>query len=127
MGRDTSQPPFRGRGRRKLAVRDGARSAIGAEKEAWDLLGRGGGGGMKGPPRVEDRILLIGGLICAIVGWIMMIPWSQLGGGGGGAPSLPQFLTAFTLVTVAFPFGRGICLAMVGKLLGDSPQVLIPL
>merc|ERR1712070_220552 len=47
---------------------------------------------------------------------------SQLGGGGGGAPSLPQFLTAFTLVTVAFPFGRGICLAMVGKLLGDSPQ-----
>ena len=43
MGRDTSQPPFRGRGRRKLAVRDGARSAIGAEKEAWDLLGRGGG------------------------------------------------------------------------------------
>ena len=82
---------------------------------------------MNGSPRVEDRILLIGGLICAIVGWIMMIPWSQLGGGGGGAPSLPQFLTAFTLVTVAFPFGRGICLAMVGKLLGDSPQVLIPL
>ena len=127
MGRDTRQPPFRGRGRRKLAVRDGARSAIGAEKEAWDVLGRGGGGEMNGSPRVEDRILLIGGLICAIVGWIMMIPWSQLGGGGGGAPSLPQFLTAFTLVTVAFPFGRGICLAMVGKLLGDSPQVLIPL
>jgi hypothetical protein len=25
-------------------------------------------------------------------------------------------------VTIAFPFGRGLCLSMVGKLLGDTPQ-----
>eukprot|EP00966_Prymnesium_polylepis_P249230 5762080-Prymnesium_polylepis.1 len=36
--------------------------------------------------------------------------------------SLPQFFAGFALVTVAFPFGRGLCLSMVGKLLGDTPQ-----
>ena len=36
--------------------------------------------------------------------------------------ALPQFALGFALVTVAFPFGRGVCLAMVGKLLGKQPQ-----
>ena len=35
-----------------------------------------------------------------------------------GPPRVDQFLLAFGLVTVAFPFGRGICLAIAGKLLG---------
>lgn len=35
---------------------------------------------------------------------------------------LAQFGLGFGIVTVAFPFGRGLCLAMVGKLLGDRPQ-----
>jgi hypothetical protein len=33
-----------------------------------------------------------------------------------------QFGLSFGLVTVAFPFGRGVCLSMVGKLLGERPQ-----
>ena len=56
-------------------------------------------------------------------GWVLMVPPS----GWSTSPaepdmSLPQFFAGFALVTVAFPFGRGLCLSMVGKLLGDTPQ-----
>lgn len=69
--------------------------------------------GAHGPaPRVGDRSLLLCSLGCAALGWALMaLPPSRL-----------QFISAFTLVTIAFPFGRGVCLAMVGKLLGDAPQ-----
>lgn len=69
--------------------------------------------GPHGPaPRVGDRPLLLCSLGCAALGWALMaLP-----------PSRSQFILAFTLITIAFPFGRGVCLAMVGKLLGDAPQ-----
>jgi MFS family permease len=77
---------------------------------------------------VEDRHLLMGSLLVGLVGWLVMIPpgeWLRpFGGapGGGGAIGLVQFGVGFCLVTVAFPFGRGVCLAMVGKLLDDAQQ-----
>ena len=64
---------------------------------------------------VDDRTLLLISLAVGAVGWLVMIP--PVGGMG-----LAQFGLGFTLVTVAFPFGRGICLALVGKVLGDAPQ-----
>jgi ceroid-lipofuscinosis MFS transporter 7 len=69
--------------------------------------------GAHGPaPRVGDRSLLLCSLGCAALGWALLtLP-----------PSRPQFILAFTLVTIAFPYGRGVCLAMVSKLLGDTPQ-----
>mmetsp|Transcript_28420 Transcript_28420/g.59739 ORF Transcript_28420/g.59739 Transcript_28420/m.59739 type:complete len:577 (+) Transcript_28420:181-1911(+) len=65
-------------------------------------------------PRVGDRQLLFVSFVVASAGWLAMIPI--------GEPKVPQFFVAFTLVTVAFPFGRGLCLAMISKLLGDEPQ-----
>ena len=60
-------------------------------------------------------------MVLAAAGWLLMVPPG--GYVAGGAPmGVAQFLVAFTLVTMAFPFGRGICLSMVGKLLGDTPQ-----
>ena len=71
-------------------------------------------------PRVADRALLVGSLLCAALGWALMVPAAPP---ASHAPlPLPQFLIAFTLVTAAFPVGRGVCLAMAGKLLGDEPQ-----
>jgi len=72
---------------------------------------------------VGDRTLLVASLLLAALGWVLMVPPS----GWSTAPaepdmSLPQFFAGFALVTVAFPFGRGLCLSMVGKLLGDTPQ-----
>ena len=64
--------------------------------------------------RVEDRKLLFTSLGLAGLGWLLLIP--------AGKPNLTQFLIAYTLITIAFPFGRGVCLSMVGKLLGDAPQ-----
>jgi len=71
--------------------------------------------GEPGAQRVSDRQLLAASLVLAAVGWLMMVPV-------GGPMGIAQFLVAFTLVTVAFPFGRGVCLASAGKLLGDRPQ-----
>lgn len=71
--------------------------------------------GEPGAQRVSDRQLLAASMVLAGVGWLLMVPV-------GGPMSITQFLLAFTLVTVAFPFGRGVCLASAGKLLGDQPQ-----
>ena len=79
-------------------------------------------GGTEGAPqRVPDHVLLVVSLVVAPLGWLCMVPpssydreWPSM--------SVAQFLTGFGLVTVAFPFGRGVCLSMVGKLLGDRPQ-----
>ena len=79
-------------------------------------------GGVEGArQRVPDHVLLVISLIVAPLGWLCMVPpssydreWPSM--------SVPQFIAGFGLVTVAFPFGRGVCLSMVGKLLGDRPQ-----
>ena len=71
---------------------------------------------------VGDRTLLSVSLVLALVGWLLMVPSEDFGVPTTASTDLTQFGAAFTLVTVAFPFGRGICLAMVGKLLGDQPQ-----
>jgi hypothetical protein len=98
---------------------------------------------------VSDRHLLVGSLVLALVGWVVMIPPDGWVGEGGTPMSLLQFSIGFTLVTVArarpharsrscpprltstltvtidqvaFPFGRGVCLSMVGKILGNQPQ-----
>lgn len=71
--------------------------------------------GLPGAQRVSDRALLASSMVLGAVGWLLMIPTA-------GPMGVPQFLLAFTLVTVAFPFGRGVCLAMVGRILGDQPQ-----
>ena len=57
--------------------------------------------------------MLFGSLVIAAAGWVLMVPLSDI---VAGAPvmDIPQFLVAFTLVTIAFPFGRGVCLAMAG-------------
>ena len=79
------------------------------------------GGAEGAPQRVPDHVLLVASLLVAPLGWLCMVPpsaydrdWPSM--------SVAQFLTGFGLVTVAFPFGRGVCLSMVGKLLGDRPQ-----
>jgi len=70
---------------------------------------------------VGDRALLIASCALALAGWVLLVPPN--GWGVDGPPmSLLQFGVSFGLVTVAFPFGRGVCLSMVGKLLGDRPQ-----
>ena len=76
---------------------------------------RAGGGGQL----VEDRVLLVISLVLSVAGWVLMVPPDAVGGPPMG---LPQFFVAFALVTVSFPVGRGVCLAMVGKLLGKQPQ-----
>ncbi|EOD08357.1 hypothetical protein EMIHUDRAFT_217487 [Emiliania huxleyi CCMP1516] len=50
--------------------------------------------------------MLFGSLVIAAAGWMLMVPLSDI---VAGAPvmDIPQFLVAFTLVTIAFPFGRG--------------------
>ena len=112
--------------------------------------------------RVDDRVMLIASFALALLGWLVLVPpdgW----GAGGSSMGVGQFLVGFALVTIAFPFGRGVasaiappsctprglrrrphclpsqpfatlvcpvadhalaglCLAMVGKLLGDQPQ-----
>ena len=73
--------------------------------------------------RVDDRVMLLGSLLMAPAGWLVLVPladWSNPSARGG--MGLVQFAVGFALVTIAFPFGRGLCLAMVGKLLGDQPQ-----
>lgn len=70
---------------------------------------------------VSDRTLLVWSCALGLAGWLLMVPpngWAALGDKMG----LAQFGTSFFLVTIAFPFGRGVCLSMVGKLLGDRPQ-----
>lgn len=81
-------------------------------------------GDPEGRPRVDDRRLLAGSLVCAAIGWALMVPGRAFSEPASAMPSmpLPQFLISFLLVTVAFPFGRGVCLSVVGKLLGDEPQ-----
>ena len=72
---------------------------------------------------VDDRVLLWWSLVLAVAGWVIMIPidaWTLED--DTPAMGLPQFIVGFALVTVAFPVGRGVCLSMVGKLLGDQPQ-----
>ena len=87
----------------------------------------GGGGTPSSEQRVDDRVLLFASLLLGLVGWLAMIPpydWHALGPRRADAHpmGLPQFGIGFSIVTVCFPFGRGLCLAMVGKLLGDRPQ-----
>ena len=75
--------------------------------------------------RVSDRSLLLVSLVLGLVGWLVMIPpsaWGITSWDGTHSMGLPQFAVGFSLVTVCFPFGRGLCLAMVGKLLGNRPQ-----
>ena len=70
---------------------------------------------------VDDRTLLVCSCVLALAGWALLVPPD--GWGLPGPPmGLPQFGVAFALVTVAFPFGRSVCLSMVGKLLGERPQ-----
>ena len=76
---------------------------------------------------VSDRALLVASCVLGLVGWLLMVPpsgWSVLfdEAADNADMGLAQFGAAFFLVTVAFPFGRGVCLSMVGKLLGDRPQ-----
>ena len=52
----------------------------------------------------------------------MASAWDLTSWDGAHSMGLPQFGVGFSLVTVCFPFGRGLCLAMVGKLLGNRPQ-----
>ena len=79
-------------------------------------------GGVEGAPqRVADLHLLIASMVMAPIGWLMMVP-PNCYDGAWPTMSVAQFLGGFGLVTVAFPFGRGVCLSMVGKLLGDRPQ-----
>ena len=79
-------------------------------------------GGVEGAPqRVADLHLLVASLVMAPLGWLLMVPPSSYDG-AWPQMSVAQFLGGFGLVTVAFPFGRGVCLSMVGKLLGDRPQ-----
>jgi len=102
-------------------------------------------------PLVGDRTLLASSCMLAAAGWLLMVPpdgWGLLvppdgsgllvppdgsgllvppnGSGLTGPPratmGFGQFGLSFGLVTVAFPFGRGVCLSMVGKLLGERPQ-----
>lgn len=71
--------------------------------------------------RVDDRVMLVASFALALLGWLVLVPpdgWVA----GGSSMGVGQFLVGFGLVTIAFPFGRGLCLAMVGKLLGDQPQ-----
>ena len=78
--------------------------------------------------RVSDRVLLFASLAVGLVGWLAMVPPGAWGTDDGQTDvasrpmSLSQFGLGFSLVTICFPFGRGLCLAMVGKLLGDQPQ-----
>ena len=76
---------------------------------------------------VSDRALLGGSLLLGLIGWATLVPpaaWGAASADGGADEqmSLVQFGTGFTMVTVAFPIGRGVVLALVGKLLGDGPQ-----
>ena len=83
---------------------------------------------------VDDRMMLLGSMALALFGWLVMVPpdgWAALtmlsdaqltANGARKGMGLTQFSVGFSLVTIAFPFGRGLCLAMVGKLLGDRPQ-----
>ena len=89
----------------------------------------------RGPsdPLVGDRTLLVSSCMLAAAGWLLMVPpdsWGLMVPPDGSAPPAPprasmgfvQFGLSFGLVTIAFPFGRGVCLSMVGKLLGERPQ-----
>jgi len=74
---------------------------------------------------VSDRTLLAWSMLLGAAGWLLLIParhmpWNPMG--WQLQPDVGEFCAAFGLVTVAFPFGRGVCLSMAGKLLGDSPQ-----
>ncbi len=74
---------------------------------------------------VSDRTLLLWSLSLAAGGWLLLVPlgaWFSPAGAPRPTESMGQFLVGFAMVTLAFPFGRGVCLAMVGKLLGDQPQ-----
>ena len=101
----------------------------------WACMGEGSGRRIR--PRaaadghvtqlVSDRALLVASCVLGLVGWLLMVPpsgWSVLfdEAADNADMGLAQFGAAFFLVTVAFPFGRGVCLSMVGKLLGDRPQ-----
>ena len=75
-------------------------------------------GGASEPPAVSDQVLLLWSLLVGLVGWLLMIPPAS----AAERMSKLQFGVAFSLITVAFPLGRSLCLSMVGRLLGDRPQ-----
>lgn len=71
---------------------------------------------------VGDRALLVTSFVLALLGWVLMVPPDGWGVAGLPPMGFVQFGLSFSLVTIAFPFGRGVCLSMVGKLLGNQPQ-----
>lgn len=65
----------------------------------------------------SDVALLVVSLLCGLFGSLALLDQPL-------APPLatPRFLVGFALITVAFPFGRNVCLAMFSKVLGPTPQ-----
>ena len=70
---------------------------------------------------VSDYTLLVSSLLIGLVGSLFLVdslPFSQ------PAVQLPlgRFFIGFTLVTIAFPFGRNVSLSVFSQILGPTPQ-----
>ena len=70
---------------------------------------------------VDDYHLLITSLLVGLFGSLMLID-SFPGWGGSQVLPVGRFFLGFTLVTVAFPFGRNVSLSVFSQILGPTPQ-----
>jgi MFS family permease len=70
---------------------------------------------------VDDYHLLITSLLVGLFGSLVLIDSFP---GWGGPQVLPagRFFLGFTLITVAFPFGRNVSLSVFSQILGPTPQ-----
>jgi len=70
---------------------------------------------------VDDYKLLITSLVVGFVGSILLID-SLPGWGGTQVLPLGRFFLGFTMITVAFPFGRNVSLSVFSQILGPTPH-----
>lgn len=70
---------------------------------------------------VDDYKLLVTSLLVGLVGSFMLID-SPPGWAGSQVLPIGRFFLGFTLITVAFPFGRNVSLSVFSKILGPTPQ-----
>mmetsp|Transcript_11099 Transcript_11099/g.22109 ORF Transcript_11099/g.22109 Transcript_11099/m.22109 type:complete len:490 (+) Transcript_11099:185-1654(+) len=71
---------------------------------------------------VEDYKLLVASIVVGLIGSAFLIDSLPFGGAPKITLPLSRFFVGFTLITVAFPFGRNVSLSVFSKILGPTPQ-----